>query len=272
MIRFKRRESRLLLARSTGPNQRTTDGQPRHSSLQSRPPTATAASRRPSLSLITSTHYLLICIMVASAVDSSSFTSSSSAIRGHRLKSNTSTHTDRPVFSLAYSSSPPLRTQVLNNHQSLLPPSNRRAKAMSSVHSSERSSFVVSELSRDSFRAFALAVDRLSDGDLSENRANNQTRRSLGVIEEVNNLTHHSNAVRATLSPLLPRSSTVPPIILYEEVRRPPNDSPNSTAPTKSEKYSLPVQITIAVGLLALIIVTTIGNIFVIGECGERDE
>lgn len=262
MIRFKRRASRLLLVRSTEPNQRTADGQPHHLSFPNRS-TTTAASRRSTL--ITSTHYLLICIMVASAVDSSSFTSSSSAsIRGHHFKSNTSTHHHTTLAGPAYSSRSSL--QVLNNHKSLLPPPNRRA--MSSVHSPERTSLVVSELGRDSFEAFALR--RLSDG---ENRANNQTRRSLGVIEgEVNNLTHRLNEVRATLSPLLPRSSTVPPIILYEEVYRPPNGSTNGTVPAKSDKYSLPVQITIAIGLLALIIVTTIGNIFVIGECGESDE
>lgn len=244
--------------------------------LKGRPTAVTG----PSVSFIIPIHYLILIIWLTTVVGASSFaTSSSDSIRGHRpsLPPHQNSTALKPS-----NSSPSLLTKVLKNEnqnkhpKSQPPPSPTTAasRTIRAVQFTERSS-LVADLERNLFKAFRnkSPADRLSDGNLNENRANNQTRRSLGIIEgDVhNNLTQHRNAVRITLSPLLPESSTLPPIIVYEDVPRQSNRSTaaistNGTELMKSEKYSLPVQITIAVGLLALIIVTTIGNIFVIGE------
>lgn len=228
------------------------------------------AIRRSTLSesLITLVYYLLlICILINSAI--SSF--SPNLIFYHHLNTtknssnlNHSSNKDSVQFLNAtkphnliesnLNNREPFLTKVLNNQKS----SNN--KAISSVLSLKRIN-LSSELTENVFASTQQSLDL----------TNLNNRWSLSK-DEINNLTQHSDFIEPTLSSLLFKLSTFPPLIIHEtdlDKQDPPNSTYNNA--TELMKYNFPIKITISVGLLILIISTIIGNIFVIGKLNSTN-
>lgn len=282
MIRFKFIENIISLPNRS--NHRSKLGNEQRLFIENRLlKTATCFRSTSSISFIISIHYLmLICVMIASVISVKISSSRPNLIVQDHLRFRRSIQHKLTTHNLnkLNSQSFPL-TKVLNNQKllSLSAFTSSSSKAIRSVHTVQRTN-LSSELNTDLFKDSTtiqsgrseFSLDLLSDFSGQNKRTNNQNRRSLNEIKEevLANLSVESQQhTKATLSPLLPKFSTYRPILFLNEnqtEQQLPRNSNSSTTHqlVKTEQYSIAVKITISTMLSLLIIVTTVGNVFVI--------